>query len=124
MATESILGVPEVRPTLLDDVSHTARCRRARNATTGSQGPSCGDAAGSGYSPTRRSQACRGRITASAVFMNNLLALPADDDDEVVDDEDFDDDAELDEDADEEDDDDEEEETWQVFAPSCSRLTS
>jgi hypothetical protein len=51
----------------------------------------------------------------SLIFMNNLLALPVDDDDEVVDDEDFDEDAELDEDGDDDEDEDaEDEETWQV----------
>lgn len=118
MAAESILGVPEVRPTLLDNISVTDRSgsssarpfdRRTRGSST------CDAAPGS----TAGGEARRSRITLNSWDqpMNTLMS-PPEDDDEVVDDEDFDEDAELDEDADDTDDDEEEEEeeTWQVFA--------
>jgi hypothetical protein len=107
--------VPEVRATLLDDISVTNRHgsssarRRARRA----RGSSTCDAASS----TACGEACRNRITLnSRDYSMNALMSPPEDDDEVLDDEDFDEDAELDEDAEETDDtDEEEEETWQVF---------
>jgi hypothetical protein len=119
VAAESILGVPEVRPTLLDNISVTTRsgsssARPFDSRTCGSS--TCDAAPGS----TAGGEARRSRITLNSWDqpMNTLMS-PPEDDDEVIDDEDFDEDAELDEDADDTDDDDdtdeEEEETWQVF---------
>lgn len=120
MAAESILGVPEVRPTLLDNISVTrSGSRSARPFDSRTRGSSTCHAAPGG---TVGGEARRSRITLNSWDqpMNTLMS-PPEDDDEVVDDEDFDEDAELDEDADDTDDDDEdddeeeEEETWQVF---------
>ena len=102
MATESILGVPEVRPALLDDLSHTTG-RRSRGATPGGKTP--------------------GRITTCRPPM---FTNPTDDedDDEILEDEEFDDGLEGDEDdEDSDDEDDEDEETWLVVA-DCRILTS
>jgi hypothetical protein len=106
--------VPEVRPTLLDDISVTIRrgsssarrraCRASGSSTCGAPGAA-------------RAKARRNRITLNSRDQPmNALMSPPEDDDEVLDDEDFDEDAELDEDADDTDDtDEEEEETWQVL---------
>jgi phosphopantothenoylcysteine synthetase/decarboxylase len=102
VAAESVLGVSEVRPPLLDHLPHTARRRRrrtgchARPCETGSQ------------------------IISAQAHMNTSPSAD-DEDDEVLEDEEFDEDAERDDDDedaddDDEDDDEEEEETWQVLA--------
>ena len=115
VAAESILGLPEVRPTLLDNVSVTrGGSSSARPFDSRARGNSTCDAA---PGSTAGGEARRSRITLNSWDqpMNTLMS-PPEDDDEVVDDEDFDEDAELDEDADDTDDDEEEEEeTWQVF---------
>jgi hypothetical protein len=95
MAAEPVLGMPEVRPTLLDDLPITARRRSSR---------------GSPRDEARR------RVISPRPVMNTSSNL-SDEDDEVIEDEEFDEDAELDEDDDDNDvDDEEEEETWQVVA--------
>src|SRR5688572_19539097 len=97
MAAESVLGLSEVRPPLLDHLSHAARHRRRRT--------SC----------HARCAETDGRI----VLRRTMNTSPSvdDEDDEVLEDEEFDEDAERDDDDDDADDDDEEEEeTWQVLA--------
>lgn len=107
MAAESVLGLPEMRPPLLDDVSHATR-RRSRR--------------GRGTICTRCSRETRSRINSRQAAMHTSPI--EDDEDEVLEDEQFDEDAEADdEDEDEDEDDEEEEETWQVVA-SCRVLTS
>ena len=102
MATEPVLGVPELRPALLDDLSHTTG-RRSRRATR------CGETPG-------RIATCR-----PLMFTN---PTDDDDDDEILEDEEFDDGLEGDEDdEDSDDEDDEDEETWLVVA-DCRILTS
>ena len=97
MATESVLGMSEVRPALLDDLSHTARRRRRR---TGSHARRCET----------------GSRINRAGHMNTSPGVD-DEDDDVLEDEEFDEDAEREGDEDDDDDDDEdEEETWQVLA--------
>ena len=105
MAAQPVLGVSEVRPPLLDDVSDSTG--RGTRRTSGATGV-CGHA-----------DACQAShsLIPCRLPMN---AMPDDEpeDDEVTEDEDFDEDSDLDEDDEEEDDDsEEEEETWQV-APS------
>ena len=98
MAAKSVLGVSEVRPALLDDLSHAAR-----------RGPG---------SPPTTTQTSDPVIAVRAM---NLMPDIDDEEDEVFEDEEFDEDSELnedDEDLDEENG--EEEETWQV----CRVLTS
>ena len=105
MATEPVLGVPEMWPALLDHLpfaagrggaTHSRYCRSACQAR-----PS--------HETGRIKFLCRSS-------MNNRLS-PDDEDDEVFDDEEFDEDADPDEDDEDGDpDDEEEEETWQVVA--------
>jgi hypothetical protein len=94
VATEPVLGLSEVRPALLDNLPHPARCRSPL--------------------PGRRSQTAGGMTSVQGIPMFPSLH-PDDEDDEVLEDEEFDEDAEADdEDDDLESDDEEEEETWQV----------
>ena len=108
MAAESILGVPEMRPSLLDNVHDAARrhptCGRRSACRRRSQG-------GCRTSGCSNSRACRRGTEAASRRMTPHLLSP-EEDDEVFEDEEFDEDSEEDEDA--EDEDDEEEETWQV----------
>jgi len=93
LAAKSVLGVPEVRPPLLDDIPHSTRL--------GPGGPSA--TAQAGHSLTSRNQAMKA--------MSDI----DDEEDEVLEDEDFDEDAESDKDVEDLDEENgEEEETWQV----------
>jgi hypothetical protein len=93
VAAESVLGVPEVRPSLLDDLYHSTRHGSSSTCTT--------------------AQAYKSVI--ARVHAMNAKPASDDEDDEVFEDEEFDEDAELDEDDEDSDEDDgEEEETWQV----------
>ena len=96
MATEPVLGVPQVQPSLLDDLSFAARrCASRTSPRRGSHGS--------------------GRQAGPRRMMLD------DEDDEVFDDEDFDENSDSeDSDEDSDENDDEEEETWQV----SSALTS
>ena len=97
MAAESVLGLSEVRPPLLDHLPHAARRHRRR---TGCHARRCET----------------GRMISAQAHMNTSPSAD-DDDDEVLEDEEFDEDAERDDDdEDADDDDEEEEETWQVLA--------
>ena len=98
MAAESVLGMSEVRPPLLDDLPHAARRRSRRTG--------------------RHARPCKtGSRIISAQAPMNTSPSPDDEDDEVLEDEEFDEDAEReDDDEDADDDDEEEEETWQVLA--------
>jgi hypothetical protein len=104
MATESVLGLPEMRPPLLDDLYDAARSRRARSAHRDSTS-GVGTQAG-----TTRPQTRRDRV------MRKLFSSPEDDEDEddLFEDEEFDKDVDFDEEDEDVDEDDEEEETWQV----------
>lgn len=98
MAAQSILGVPAMRPALLDDLPNPARR--------------------GGGSPGGRSETTR-RMTFLCKAPLPMLTSPdtddEDEDDEVLEDEEFDEDSERDEDEDDlDEDEDEEEETWQV----------
>jgi hypothetical protein len=101
VAAESVLGMSEVRPPLLDHLPHEARRHRRR---TGCHARRCETGS---------------RMISAQVLMNTSPSAD-DEDDEVLEDEEFDEDAERnddDEDTDEDDDEDEEEEeTWQVLA--------
>lgn len=97
MAAESILGMPEVRPPLLDNVSVTAG-RRTRDYRGGR---------------ARSSGEARCRIILRSRIMHTS---PDDEDDEVLEDDEFDEDPDSDDDDEDADDDEEEEETWQVVA--------
>jgi hypothetical protein len=98
--------MPEMRTSLLDDVSHATRRRARGNRSPGR--PCC----------------CNGRNGSNETRSRIIPGRPAmhtspidDDEDEVLEDEQFDEDAETDDDEDEDgDDDEEEEETWQVAA--------
>jgi hypothetical protein len=95
VATQSVLGVPKVRPPLLDDLSH---------------------ATGGGSSSTRTSTTRQASdpVISRAQAMN-LMPDIDDEEDEVLEDEEFDEDSESDEDDEDLDEEsDEEEETWQV----------
>jgi hypothetical protein len=96
VAAESVLGMSEVRPPLLDHLSHAARRRRRTGC----------------HAHPRET----GSRIVSAEPMNTSPSAD-DEDDEVLEDEEFDEDAERDDDEDDADaDDEEEEETWQVLA--------
>jgi hypothetical protein len=98
VAAESVLGMSEVRPPLLDDLPHAAR-RYGRRTTSHAGRCKTGS-----------------RIISAQAPMNTSPSAD-DEDDEVLEDEEFDEDAERDDDEDDDDDDDEEEEeTWQVLA--------
>ena len=104
MAAESVLGLSEVRPALLDNVP-VAAWRR--------DGTCSGD---SGSRWTNRGRHETRRIILRRSDMNIRLSV-SDEDDEILEDEEFDEDADLDEDdEDGDEDDEEEEETWQVVA--------
>jgi hypothetical protein len=93
VAAESVLGLPEVWPSLLDYLYHPTR-----------QGSSSTCATAQTY-----------KSVIARVHAMNAKPDSEDEDDEVFEDEDFDEDAELDEDDEDLDEDDgEEEETWQV----------
>jgi len=99
VAAESVLGMSEVRPPLLDHLPPAAR--RHRRRSTGCH--------------TRRCET-GSRMISAQVPMNTSPSAD-DEDDEVLEDEEFDEDAERDDDdEDADDDDEEEEETWQVLA--------
>jgi len=107
VAAEPVLGVPQVQPSLLDDVSNAAGRSACRRHTA------CRRRHGSRRAGSR--QAGRRRVVALRESGYSMDFLLDDEDDEVIDDEDFDEDSE-DEDSDEDsdEDDEEEEETWQV----------
>jgi hypothetical protein len=99
VAAQSVLGVSEVRPPLLDDLSHATR-----------GGP------GSARTTTQASDPVISRTRAM-----HLMPDIDDEEDEVFEDEEFDEDSESDEDDEDLDEENgEEEETWQV----CRVLTS
>jgi hypothetical protein len=107
MEARSILGVPAMRTTLLDNLHVAARSGSRRSAGGNS------DASG-----TIRSEAGPRRVSAQLHYLGYPMNfLQDDEDEEVFEDEDFDEDEEADEDDLEEDDEDEEEETWQVVRP-------
>lgn len=116
MATESILGVPEVQPPLLDHVPLATRHRAGRPRAHRSSGEGPGRTAASRSRAASR-QAGRGRIIPSHRSPMDFLLDDEDDedeDDEVLDDEDFDEEKDSDDDEEDPDEDDEEEEGWQV----------
>jgi hypothetical protein len=105
VAAEPVLGVPEVRPALLDDVS---------------------DPTGGRSRPFGRATRCRENPRRISVCRPPMFTSPTDDDDddEVLEDEEFDEESERDEDDEDlDDEDDEDEETWLVVA-DCRILTS
>ena len=103
MAAQSVLGVSEMRPSLLDYVPHPAR--RDTSASRGSSNGSAGSSAAA--------QAPHAIILRR--FIMNAMPGTDDEDDEVLEDEEFDEDEESDEDDEDlEDEDGEEEEPWQV----------
>ena len=105
MAAEPVLGLSQVQPTLLDDLSDPAWGGGARRSDTrrGSRPTSCGGP---------QAGSCRISDLQTGGTMDFFLD---DEDDEVFDDEDFDEDADSeDTDEDEDGDEDEEVEGWQV----------
>ena len=121
MATRSVLGVPQVRPPFLDDVS-PARPR---------QGQACDRRRAGARSlvKSRRGVPCaRSYDFGVTVFSLQDIDDP-DEEDEDDDEDDTENDDDDDDDEDDEEDDEEEEETWQVAGPRFTlthhlRLTS
>ncbi len=111
MATQSVLGLPEVRTSLLDHLHHATR---RRSAGTGSR--SCGSRTQSTNRATRTSGTSQWCCCAKASdCLMTAYLLPPEEDPEVLDEDEFEDDSDVDADEDEDiDEDDEEEETWQV----------
>ena len=115
LAAEPVLGLPEVQPSLLDNVSVAAGRCAGRGATP----RRCrqGSAGTAGCCATGSQTGDHGRVASSTSGISgySMDFLLDDEDDEVFDDEEFDEDSEDDEDAEDSDEDDEEEEeTWQV----------
>lgn len=112
LATEPVLGVPEVQPALLDNVSVAAWCRAGHSSARRRRGGS--RCASPGARCARRAPRRQTGLTGSMDFL-----LDDEEDEEVFDDEDFDqdkdsEDADEDSEEDDEEDDEEEEEGWQV----------
>jgi hypothetical protein len=94
VATKSVLGVPEMRPALLDHIPYPARSRAGDTCTAIKADPLVGESRAMYFSPDIE-----------------------DEDDEVFDDDDFEEGDASEEDLEDLDEDDqEEEETWQVAA--------